>query len=308
MALKSIRNKIANMTGGEVLGEADAEFKESEVINNQSKKPKNKIMTKKPTTKKAKPVSRSSETLVKSYNKTSSNLSTNSHNKTPANLGSNPENKTFSNKTEKKASQVNILNNAIEGYEDVLAILGIKEEVEVEVDFKSDDMDYVEFSQTTPLGFDFDEVTDFISRTKYTLYKLESALAQRNKDIVTIASEVKKVEQKMMEKNQERELDKMLGGMTEEERLITDNMDLKVEINNLEREKSNLLRELDEARKNSVLVEELREELAELKRTKSSEKFTGLPSGLPMMDNTEDLESVDPFDDMIKDIGGFYDE
>lgn len=125
------------------------------------------------------------------------------------------------------------IKGAAEGYEDVLSILNIKEELKLDVDFQSQDLDYIEFSQTTPLGFCFEEVTDFISRVKYAFNKYESALQQRGVDVVILASEVKKVEQKMVEQNQTKELERMVGGMTSEERMIEENMDLKVEINNL---------------------------------------------------------------------------
>lgn len=297
MALKSIRDKIANITGSEVLGEANAADIDSTLESKSSKSTRTvnpRIKSRTSEKPKSKPSKSSKVSGANSANRNKTDVNYNKDVKSPAAQTVNQN-----VKPERKANQVNIVSNAIEGYDDVLSILGIKEEVEVEVDFTSEDMDYIEFSQTTPLGFDFDEVTDFISRTKYTLHKLESTLSQRNRDIVTVASEVKKVEQKMMERNQERELDKMLGGMTEEERLIADNMDLKVEINNLEREKASLLRELEEARKDSLLVDELKEELAKLKKDTSIGHST-----LPTMD-----ESVsDPFDDMIKDIGGFYDE
>ena len=121
--------------------------------------------------------------------------------------------------------------------EELIAI--IKEHLEVDVDFKSDELDYVEFTQTQPLGFDFDEVTHFISLTKYTMHNLEKALKQRERDIVKVASQVKRVEQKMIEANQAKEMERMIGGMTEEERLIEENMELKVTINELNRKLAN---------------------------------------------------------------------
>lgn len=146
---------------------------------------------------------------------------------------------------------------AIEGYKDVLAILNIKEDLNLEVEFKSSDLDYIEFTPTTPLGFDFDEVTDFISRVKYLINRYESALEQRNKEIVILASEAKKVEKRMIEQNHARELEKIMGGMTEEESLLEENGDLKIEVNSLKAEIAN-------NKANSDYIKKLEEKLRAL--------------------------------------------
>lgn len=146
---------------------------------------------------------------------------------------------------------------AIEGYKDVLAILNIKEDLNLEVEFKSSDLDYIEFTPTTPLGFDFDEVTDFISRVKYLINRYEAALEQRNKEIVILASEAKKVEKRMVEQNHARELEKIMGGMTEEESLWEENGNLKIELNNLRAEIVN-------NKANSDYIKKLEEQLRAL--------------------------------------------
>lgn len=146
---------------------------------------------------------------------------------------------------------------AIEGYKDVLAILNIKEDLNLEVEFKSSDLDYIEFTPTTPLGFDFDEVTDFISRVKYLINRYEAALEQRNKEIVILASEAKKVEKRMVEQNHARELEKIMGGMTEEESLWEENGNLKIEVNNLRAEIVN-------NKANSDYIKKLEEQLRAL--------------------------------------------
>lgn len=137
---------------------------------------------------------------------------------------------------EKSDKGIGEMKDIIEGYEDVLLFLGVKEIIEPEVDFNSTQLDYIEFSQTQPVGFDFDEVTDFISRTKYTLHKLESALEQRNRDVVKVASEVKRVEEKMIAANQAKELERMIGGKTQEEIMLEENMELKIQINQLRKQ------------------------------------------------------------------------
>lgn len=236
-----------------------------------------------------------------------------------------------------------MIREAIAGYEDVLELLNIVEEVRLDVEFTSKDMDYIEFTPTTPLGFDFDEVTDFISRVKYILSKYESALKQRNKDLIIVASEVKKVEQKMVEQNQSKELERMIGGMTEEEKLIEENMDLRVEVNNLKMQLLN--------NGNASAIKRLENEIEILRaenrmliskeinssESQSSDNFSLPKSGvtsveahgngsLPSLPNdmsmpnlsddnlsydikeTRSPNSMDSIDEMIKNMGGFEED
>lgn len=233
MPIKSLKNKITSLASGEILGETTEEEKrkqeQKEMRQEEKKKAKHEKETKAENAKREK-----REPKEKKPAKERNTAKENIFKRRSNNNNDDDEYVDFKEKpkVEEQGEKVRI-KGAVEGYEDVLSILEIKETIEVDPDFESKDLDYIEFSQTTPLGFDFDEVTDFISRMKYTLNKYESALKQRDREVIIVASEVKKVEQKMVEQNQAKELEKMIGGMTEEERLIEENMDLKIEINNL---------------------------------------------------------------------------
>lgn len=182
------------------------------------------------------------------------------------------------------------------GYKDVLSILNIKEDLKVEVDFQSSDLDYIEFTPTTPVGFDFDEVTDFISRVKYALNRYEAAIKQRNKDLILVASEVKRVERKMVEENEDRELSKIINdNMTEEEALIQENFELKIEIQDLQGKLLNGKNESLEIRKLKEEIEVLRAENELLMNTMIDDSKT--TSSLPISKNKDSLPSFDLDDD-----------
>lgn len=230
MPFKSLKEKINTLASGEILGETEEEREErekkerSEKSNKRNREQSAPIPKAKKTREPKK--AREKKSPVESFFKRKPTLE------------SEEDIKSISIPKEEKKEKIKLI-DSVDGYEDVLAILGIKEDLKMGLDFESGDLDYIEFSQTTPLGFDFDEVTDFISRMKYILNKYENAVKQRDKEIVILASEIKKVEQRMIEQNQAKEMEKMMGGMTEEERLIEENMDLKVELNKLKAQKAN---------------------------------------------------------------------
>lgn len=234
MAINSFKDKINKMASGEILGETEKEKEEKVVKEKEQKVVKQPSAPKPPKPKKVKKVREPKEKKVREPREKKVR-------KPKESFFSKPEKAETTNVVEvtkqaepaPKESSNKPVREALEGYEDVLSILNIKESMNLDVDFSSKDLDYIEFSQTTPLGFDFEEVTDFISRVKYSLSKYEAFVAQRNKELVIVASEVKKVEKKMVEQNQAKELERMIGGMTEEERLIEENMDLRVELNNM---------------------------------------------------------------------------
>lgn len=308
MALKSIRDKIFSVAGGEVLGDTIAE----ETKKSPQPAPIKRKSLKEDSGNKIKRIKSKPEKkeTKKNQEKNQANKKVNffKRKKEVEVEKEVVENKIPKTEKEEKDNKIKNLGikDVMEGYEDVLSILGIKEEIQVDVEFTSDQLDYVEFTQTQPLGFDFDEVTDFISRAKYSMHKLESALKQREKDVVRIASEVKRVEQKMIEQNQQKELDRMIGGMTEEERLIEENMELKVQISELTRK----LRDNSDNDKIAELtkqIEVLQAENNMLKlnnTTKSKNTFVNkLPSFEEIKEDKEDL-----FDNMLDDIGGLYDD
>lgn len=231
---------------------------------------------------------------------------------------------------EKSADIIGEMKDIIEGYEDVLLFLGIKEIIEPEVDFNSTQLDYIEFSQTQPVGFDFDEVTDFISRTKYTLHKLESALEQRNRDVVKVASEVKRVEEKMIAANQAKELERMIGGKTQEEIMLEENMELKIQINQLRKQMQlGNSEEINRLNRKIEVLESENQMLQSLSIPKSQKEPVGLPnipkstlektkkapepakqtqkSNLPLPSFSDFGENKeDDFESMLNEIGGLY--
>lgn len=237
MPIKSIKDKISNMASGEILGETTEEEKrKQEEKERKARQPEPRKQAAKPAAKKKEPKpKREPKVKQEPKEKKVTRESLFKRKERPIIDESEPivDKKKPKEENAKEDKDKAVIKEAVDGYEDVLSILNIKEDINLEVDFESKDLDYIEFSQTTPLGFDFDEVTDFISRVKYILHRYESALKQRNKELIIVASEVKKVERKMVEQNQAKELEKMIGGMTEEERLIEENMDLKVENNTL---------------------------------------------------------------------------
>lgn len=334
MAIKSLKDKISNMASGEILGETDKEGEDAK--KGRSPKPRKERPKKKeePKVKKEKPrrERKKKEPKVKQKKKDKQSIGSffKKKDEEPKIEDENVNHKEINKPKENKA----LVEDSIKGYEDVLAILGIKENLNPEADFQSSDLDYIEFSQTTPLGFDFQEVTDFISRVKYTLNKYENALAQRNKDLIVVASEVKKVEQRMVEANQAKELERMVGGMTEEERLIEENLDLSIEVNDLKnkliasgkdgdvgqlKKQIELLQSENEMLKSGIFPAEdigESESLPSLSESISKSDVKRNFGAMPDLDdsnysgnmpNLNEVES-DPLDDMISDLGGMYDE
>lgn len=236
MPLKSLKDKIASVAGGEVLGDTNVPNSDDNKLETKSSKKSDKKETTKGrriTREKSKAKQRSKEKVKIETKRRPSMFNRKKEEVEEIEEIKDNEVSNVIEEEEEKAHSISAVRDAVEGYEDVLSILGVKEHLEIDVDFKSDELDYVEFTQTQPLGFDFDEVTHFISLTKYTMHNLEKALKQRERDIVKVASQVKRVEQKMIEANQAKEMERMIGGMTEEERLIEENMELKVTINEL---------------------------------------------------------------------------
>lgn len=324
MPLKSLKDKIASVAGGEILGDTNVHDEPDRGADKKETK-KSKPIDKKETTKGKKRRPREkSKTKVKTKEKakveTKRRPSMFNLKKEEVEVIEEVEDNEVSNvieEEEEKAHSISAVRDAVEGYEDVLSILGVKEHLEIDVDFKSDELDYVEFTQTQPLGFDFDEVTHFISLTKYTMHNLEKALKQRERDIVKVASQVKRVEQKMIETNQAKEMERMIGGMTEEERLIEENMELKVTINELNRklasgaDNENTIKDL----KSQVEVLMSENDMLKLGSSSNQGKPGGLPTGLPRTNELpgglpafDEEDAVDLFDDMISEIGGLYDD
>ena len=337
MAIKSLKDKISNMASGEILGETDKEREDAK--KERSPKPRKERPKKKeePKIKREKPKRerKKKEPKVKPKRKDKQSIGAIGGFFKKKDEEPKVEDKNVTHKEINKPEENKVpVEDSIEGYEDVLAILGIKENLNPEADFESSDLDYIEFSQTTPLGFDFQEVTDFISRVKYTLNKYENALAQRNKDLIVVASEVKKVEQRMVEANQAKELERMVGGMTEEERLIEENLDLSIEVNDLKnkliasgkdgdvgqlKKQIELLQSENEMLKSGIFpakdIEE-GESLPSLNESTSKNDVKVEFGAMPDLDdsnysgnmpNLNEVES-DPLDDIISDLGGMYDE
>lgn len=201
---------------------------------------------------------------------------------------------------ESEENEVVVSSEIEAGYKDVLSILNIKENLKVEVDFQSSDLDYIEFTPTTPVGFDFDEVTDFISRVKYALNRYEAAIKQRNKDLILVASEVKRVERKMVEENEDRELSKIINdNMTEEEALIQENFELKIEIQDLQGKLLNGKNESLEIRKLKEEIEALRAENELLMNTMIDDSKS--TSSLPTSKKKDSLPSFD-LDDKVENL------
>lgn len=310
MAFDSLKNKISNLVSSETLGEANIESEEEVKPIRQRKEPKPPkekkpafIRKVKESTEEIEEKRKEREQRSKKYVKEREPEETSQPEKTSGPV---------------KSSELVDTEGTVEGYKDVLAILGIKEKLDLGLKIKSDTLDYVEFSQTKPIGFDFDEVTNFISHMKYTLYTLEKALAQREKEIAIVASEVKRNEQKMIDKRQEEELARIHSGPTEEERLIEENMELKIEVNDLNRkirEFSRNAKSLEELNKENELLRSENEFLRAnaVIPQKSTKQSSGLPdiggglppfgSGLPSIDEEED-----DFDNLISKIGGLYDD
>lgn len=337
MPIKSFKDKITNLASGEILGETTEEKKEEERISRKQNKPKKQKVEKE--------IKRREPKKSKERKPKERKVSRESFFKRKEIINeANEEEVVEIKEPVKKETEVqNVVKEAVDGYEDVLSILNIKEEIDIDADFESKDLDYIEFSQTTPLGFDFDEVTDFISRVKYTLNKYESALKQRNKELIILASEVKKVEKKMMEQAQAKELEKMIGGMTEEERLIEENMNLKIKLNELESKilegnDSDLIAKLksenDALRaENQMLMKNQINSEVKLPDSELSNNIDGEQSSLPAFNVPENIEMPnfdedeeddfldnlmneseakkqpeDSFDSMVQSIGGEYNE
>lgn len=176
-----------------------------------------------------------------------------------------------------------------EGYEDVLAVLNISPEAEVNAPFTADDLSYIEFSQTTPVGFDFDEVADFVERMQYILVVYENAMKSRDEDVLRLASEIKKVEKKLVSQNQDKQLEMMMGGMSDEDRLRDENFELKLEVNDLRSKVKSLSSNNVEITRLKKRIKELENENEFLKLGKSSEgsakKTSDSSDGLPTLDD-----------------------
>lgn len=300
MPIRSIKNKINDIASGEILGETFKEQQKRKSDNEAKTRAKAEIKSAQKVDKKESKERKSKEKKQKKQSQEKQVSKESLFKRKNIEEVEEIKEDIIIEKDEVEESEI-MIKDAVEGYKDVLSILNIKEKLNLDVDFKSNDLDYIEFSQTTPLGFDFDEVTDFITRVKYTLNKYESVLAQRDKEIVLVASEVKKVEEKMIEQNQARELDKIIGGMTIEEKLYEENAELQIELNNL---KAKFI----DNKSNSSVVEKLEREI-KLLRTEN-EMLTMNTVKLPPHQNdskNEQKNSLPVFDEPEKEMPAFKD-
>lgn len=271
MPIKSFKQKLTNLASGEVLGATDEELERQKNEENERKK-----------TGRQKPAPPKKEKSPKNFFKRKEI-------EEPAEQEVLSEPKKMKQKTKENEKRA-LVKEAVEGYQDVMLFLGIKEDLKINPEFLAKDLDYIEFSQTTPLGFDFDEVTDFISRVKYTMSKLESAVKQRDKDIVILASEVKKVEEKMTARAEAAELERMMGAATKEERLVEENMELQIKVNQLEQRIVDVgsPEEVSQLRKT---VEILTAENEMLRQAASKPHNFDEDLDMPSLDNIESLDT-----------------
>lgn len=287
MPLKELKNKITNIVSSEILGEADVS---PEANNSNPGKPSKPSKSSKPSklSKAGKPSKPDKPT-----NKRRNQWINKEEQKTIKQHSDKDGNKSKKENVVVRADDIVIHEEGVmrDGYQDVLSILGIKEHLEIDVDFTSHDLDYINFGQTTPLGLDADEVADFISRAKYTFHKLETAIKQRERDVVKIASEVKKIENKMMEQNHAKELDRMTNG-SHEEKLIQEIMEMRVDINELSKKNEKLTME------NKKLKQKLNSNVVDTQKIDQNKATLPVPP----------IEDEDPFSEMLDNIGGLYDE
>ena len=218
-------------------------------------------------------------------------------------------------------------NSKLHDYGDVLAVLGINSTSNVDVIYQAKDLDYIQFTQTTPLGFDFDEVADFIAKTKSVVSTYERELEKRDNDVQKLAQEVRKIEQRMIEQRQEEQLNMMMGEVSEEERLLQENVELKMEIEELQRKlrllsNSNtntqkLEREVQALRAENEVLRQAQAEFTTIEDKVIEEKLPKFPpvgqanSMPPLVDDTQDIldellmdneteePNEDPIDEML---------
>lgn len=283
MPIKSFKEKLTNLASGEVLGSTDEEIKrqEEEAAREKSEEKRRRQGRQKP------PAPKKEKPQKGSFFKRKNNDEEDEPQEEDYVA---PPTKKKSSSQASEDQKRSIMKEAVEGYQDVILFLGIKEDLKINPEFYAKDLDYIEFSQTTPLGFDFDEVTDFISRVKYTMSKLESAVKQRDKDIVILASEVKKVEEKMTARAEAAELERMMGAATKEERLAEENMELQIKVNQLEQRIVDVgsPEEVSQLRK---AVEILTSENDMLRQAASKPQNSQDDFGMPSLDNIESLDT-----------------
>lgn len=199
------------------------------------------------------------------------------------------------------------------GYKTILEMAEVRLEQNLDLEFNSSDIDYVQFSQTVPEGFDYDEVSDFLSRVKYNTHKLEIALKQRNDDLVKLAREVKAAQDEIALVKQ----DMYQGDATELEKQIEENVELQIEINTLQAKLANAAEGTSETKRLLSEIEALKSENEYLRYelSSNSQPNVELPSiekdeafELPNLGDNE-LPALDDdmdklFDNMLDDIGG----
>lgn len=199
------------------------------------------------------------------------------------------------------------------GYKTILEMAEVRLEQNLDLEFNSSDIDYVQFSQTVPEGFDYDEVSDFLSRVKYNTHKLEIALKQRNDDLVKLAREVKAAQDEIALVKQ----DMYQGDATELEKQIEENVELQIEINTLQAKLANAAEGTSETKRLLSEIEALKSENEYLRYelSSNSQPNVELPSiekdetfELPNLGDNE-LPALDDdmdklFDSMLDDIGG----
>lgn len=197
--------------------------------------------------------------------------------------------------------------NYEEGIEDVLAILNISEKANANVPFTANDLAYIEFTQTTPVGFDFDEVADFVERMQYVLILYENALRDRDEDVLKLASEVKKIEKKLVTQNQDKQLEMMMGGASDEELLRDENFQLKLEVESLKEKVRTLSSSTSEINNLKEEIKSLRSENEFLRLDQAKSKVTVDEAGLPVLEKStkkakianDDMSELPSLDDIL---------
>lgn len=306
MALNKFKDKIKTLASGESLGETKTVMQEDSLEGSEIKR------------KKTGPIKNEGKRKTSTFNPLSRKKATNKMEDLSEIISNDTIEKELNKETSRqddstrKSSEINVVENAIEGYKDVLDIANVKEKLDLEVQIKSSDIDYISFTQTTPYGFHYEEVTDFLSLSKYTIHQLEKALLQRDRDVIILASEAKKIENRMVQQTQDAEMERMVGGQTEEERLIEENIDLKIRITNLEKRLQVFSENKESLEDITQELQALRSENEYLRKSLSETPGPGIvniPAGLPKIEDEVSLPEIkDSFDSMLDGIGELYEE
>lgn len=156
----------------------------------------------------------------------------------------------------KKKAKLNIDKNTAEDLKDIYKALNVPQRREVKDMISPEDVKQVQFTPTSPVGLDIDEVEDFVYTIELGFQNYLEVVNEREADVLTLVKEIARIQKIVMELQHEQEMKNLLSGENELDKLKSKITDLTIE----NRELNSKLRSAQQRLKTDVSTEALMDE------------------------------------------------